>query len=154
MADLRYQVEKRYVVGFLFRAGEVLLIKKSHPEWQKDRFNGPGGKIEVEETPLVAMRREFHEETGFKWTGWNNFAILKGHDPHDGGDPFKVYFYKSEMPPNIQPRFFIKGDEPVSWHAVHAVPKDSVYHLKWMIPLAFWSNAADWPLVIQEKGKS
>lgn len=54
-----------YVLGFLFDAQykRVVLIKKTKPQWQAGLMNGVGGKIEVDETPVHAMVREFGEET-------------------------------------------------------------------------------------------
>jgi 8-oxo-dGTP diphosphatase len=55
----------RYVLGFAFDLqGRVALIRKNRPDWQKDKWNGIGGKIEVDELPRDAMAREFLEETG------------------------------------------------------------------------------------------
>lgn len=68
-----------YVCGFLFSVPpihnlkthtQVLLIKKSRPDWQKDHLNGIGGKINPYETPIAAMRREFEEETGLNIFNW------------------------------------------------------------------------------------
>lgn len=60
---------KKYVLGFMFSdlfetEGEVALIRKTKPEWQKGKLNGIGGKIEDDESPISAMIREFYEETG------------------------------------------------------------------------------------------
>lgn len=57
-----------YVVGFCFKqdASEVVLIQKLRPEWQNGLINGVGGKIETGEHHLVAMVREFEEETGVR----------------------------------------------------------------------------------------
>lgn len=41
---------------------EVLLIEKRRPAWQAGRFNLPGGRIQVGETPEQAARRELYEE--------------------------------------------------------------------------------------------
>ena len=53
-----------YVVGIpiVNQDTEVLLIKKEHPDWQKGYLNGIGGKIERDESPIFAMKREFFEE--------------------------------------------------------------------------------------------
>lgn len=69
---------RKYVVGFLFNRheDEVLLIKKRKPEWQRGRLNGIGGSIEVGETPLEAMRREFREETGLDIVHWEKFLTM------------------------------------------------------------------------------
>lgn len=42
----------------------VLLVEKDKPEWQKGRFNLPGGKIEEGESPEQAALREIFEEAG------------------------------------------------------------------------------------------
>jgi 8-oxo-dGTP pyrophosphatase MutT (NUDIX family) len=62
-----HKVFHRYVLGFVFNRnlGRVLLVLKNRPAWQANKLNGIGGKIEVGETPLQAMEREFREETGF-----------------------------------------------------------------------------------------
>lgn len=72
---------KEYVAGFYFFLGKgnVLLIRKNRPEWQRGLLNAIGGKVEPNETYHEAMIREFKEETG--WTtsikSWHNFADLK-----------------------------------------------------------------------------
>lgn len=56
---------KRYVIGFAFdQYHRVALIKKNRPEYQANKWNGIGGKIEFGEDALTAMVREFEEETG------------------------------------------------------------------------------------------
>ena len=57
---------KHYVVGFLFSDDrkKVVLIEKTHPGWQKGKWNGIGGHIEEGELPKDAMQREFNEEAG------------------------------------------------------------------------------------------
>lgn len=56
---------KEYVLGFLFNNShrKVCLIRKKRPDWQKDKLNGIGGKLEPWELPSEAMSREFKEET-------------------------------------------------------------------------------------------
>lgn len=67
-----------YVIGFCFNTSlsQIVLIKKTKPDWQKDRFNGVGGKIEEGEEPINAMIREFREETGAEIKDWIHFAEL------------------------------------------------------------------------------
>src|SRR5262249_17999964 len=71
---------KHWVVGFLIRNNnEVVLVMKTHPEWQKGKLNGVGGKIEAGESAEVAMRREFREEAGadVPEPEWREYSLLK-----------------------------------------------------------------------------
>jgi 8-oxo-dGTP diphosphatase len=81
-----------YVVGFLFSHDRrwVTLIKKTRPEWQAGKYNGVGGKVEVDEAINDAMVREFYEETGVKtkYREWEEFALLRG-------DHGAVYVFKA-----------------------------------------------------------
>lgn len=72
----------KYVVGFLFdkSLNMVVLIEKQSPEWQKDKWNGVGGKLEPGETPLQAMIREFKEETAMDVTDWTQFCTIHGRN--------------------------------------------------------------------------
>jgi ADP-ribose pyrophosphatase YjhB (NUDIX family) len=55
----------RYVLGLAFYAdGSVLLLKKTHPEWQEGRYNFVGGKVLEGEDPRDAMLRKLTGETG------------------------------------------------------------------------------------------
>lgn len=48
---------------------EVLLIMKPDADdWQHGRLNGVGGRLQNGESPIEAMIREFHEETGVDTT--------------------------------------------------------------------------------------
>lgn len=66
------KVDFNYVAGFLFSENllSVALIRKEKPAWQKGCLNAIGGKIEENETPFEAMKREFTEEAG---SGGNKF---------------------------------------------------------------------------------
>jgi len=75
--------DEHMVVGFMFdnEFEHVLLIRKTHPEWQKGLLNGPGGHREERDTSTSeTMRREFREETGIdtEWDAWKTVATLRG----------------------------------------------------------------------------
>lgn len=72
----------RYVLGFLTgnHNSEVVLIRKTKPEWQEGFLNGVGGKIEEGEEPGDAMRREFREEAGLDILSWRHYATMRGPD--------------------------------------------------------------------------
>jgi len=124
-----------YVVGFLFTqdASRVALIRKSHPEWQRGRLNGIGGKIKPDETPADAMRREFFEEAGLDFGGWRHFVTLRG--PQNGG--WEVHFFEAAAPTNIVRSLRGQEDEEVVVTQVHHLgDADIIPNLRWLVPLA------------------
>lgn len=80
---------KRYVAGFMFnpRADVVALIEKKRPDWQAGFLNAIGGKMEGDETPDEAMRREFREETGIDCVTWRPLVRLYRRDE------WEVFFF-------------------------------------------------------------
>lgn len=55
----------KYTICFIRRRNEVLLLNREHPSWMGS-WNGIGGKIEANETPLQCVIREILEETGMR----------------------------------------------------------------------------------------
>ncbi len=121
----------RYVCGFYFSCNKVLLIKKLHPDWQKNKYNGVGGLIEQDETAEQAMEREFEEEAGRRTKGWTKLITLHGVD-----DSWQVEF------------FYMRGDyftpkkaaEQCSWHDLDDGFEtiDTIRSLDWLIPMAHY----------------
>jgi 8-oxo-dGTP diphosphatase len=120
-----------YVAGFLFDNGQVALIQKNKPEWQKYKLNGIGGKIELGETPHEAMVREFYEETGCRIDQWRVFAKLRGSD-------WKVYFFSAEGDHKLCSSI---TDEQVKFCLVDRLyDYPLIPNLHWLIPLALDSD--------------
>lgn len=68
------------MLGFAFTLdNQLALILKKRPLWQKDRWNGIGGHIEPNETPIRAMIREFYEEANVAITEdrWREVAFMQ-----------------------------------------------------------------------------
>ena len=120
---------KRYVIGFLFRNGEVALIEKKRPEWQKGKLNGIGGHIEQGETPLEAMRREFNEEAGEFITEWEYYCTM--HYPDAIVYCFRLFG---------EHKVITKTDETVSWYPIEFIPDTVIPNLHWLIPLAHYDD--------------
>ncbi len=119
----------RYVVGFMFSpSGEcVLLIRKTHPAWQAGKLNGVGGRIEMGESALDAMRREFAEETGIYHLPWAQFCVL--------GDArsWSIHFFSATGD-------IWSGqsttDEKIEVVGLRELPNDTIPNLRWLIPMA------------------
>ncbi len=121
-----------YVVGLLHSYGWVVLIKKNRPEWQAGFLNGVGGHIEVGETPLNAMVREFKEETGIEIPEWRLFAemVMKS-----GG---RIYCFESHSP-TIMALTQPSDGEEVCWYSVGAARKGelpTIPNLPWLLAMA------------------
>jgi 8-oxo-dGTP diphosphatase len=70
-------------LGFLFDTdlSSVLLVRKTHPQWQAGKLNGVGGHAESADITFVAaMRRKCLEETGIDIPEeeWTRVAELEG----------------------------------------------------------------------------
>lgn len=99
-----------YACGFYISwdLKKFVMIKKNKPDWQENKYNGVGGKIErlddggqghsgsYLENPKNAMAREFEEETGLLThpSSWHCFHIenYKGISP-DPSKAAKVYYF-------------------------------------------------------------
>ena len=90
------------------------------------KWNGLGGKLEVNESPLDAAIREFHEEAGlklsathFKPLGTLQFPNFKAHKQED----WVVFVFTVDVPPEKDPKDEC-AEGKLSW-----VPKNKVLDL-------------------------
>lgn len=125
-----------YVCGFMFshERSMVALIEKKRPAWQAGKFNGIGGKIEVGETPHMAMAREFFEETGYatRADDWRAVCVLT-HASRDG----LVHFFAADIPSTATAALASMTDERVLWCPAHYLAGLPVlWNLHWLIPMA------------------
>ena len=56
----------RVTAAILWRSGEVLLARRTGPEWLAGKWEFPGGKIEPGEDPRACLTRELAEELGIQ----------------------------------------------------------------------------------------
>lgn len=128
------------VVGFAFTPSlnKVLLIKKNRPEWQAGWLNGVGGKIEGDESPIDAMRREFKEETGLDRHKWNHYATLLADDNTLGAIEISVFRTITSISKAIQ----TTDEELVRFNTNHILKRTSglMHNLKWLLPMAMYDS--------------
>ena len=123
---------ERYVLGFLLDPERVVLIRKTHPEWQRGRLNGIGGKIEEGEDSFVAMEREFHEEAGAWIDHWTCFGMLRNVQL---GYEVELFFALVE---DVRPLVSRQTDEIVTVKELAQLERDVsvIPNVRWMIEMA------------------
>ena len=121
--------EIQYVVGFLFNPARraVLLLQKTHPEWQFGMWNGPGGKLEPGEAPAATMRREFLEETGLDIAAWDRYAELSGPG-------FRIFLFRAFSETIWSGKSMT--DEVVDRFPIDDLPERIMTNAAWLIPMA------------------
>lgn len=137
----------KYVLGFLFDddLGSVVLIKKTHPEWQAGKHNGVGGKVEGVETLFQAMEREFLEETGVSGVDWQLFGRM------GSSSSWACWLFCARDSEAVE-KVATKTDEEVvvinRWRFL-SIPK--IPNLDWIIPFAMdaLSNKENPPVFIE-----
>lgn len=128
----------QYVLGFCFDENRtsVALILKKKPEWQKGFYNGIGGKIELNELPHQAMRREFREETGTECNEWTHYCTMQGDGYNENGG-FIVFVFYAILP---DARFYAiqtnETEEIMKWPLSSLRNVQVIGNLSWLIPLA------------------
>lgn len=139
-----------YACGFAFRGEEVLLIKKKRPVQQEGKLNGIGGHIEKDESPGLAMIREFGEETGIytQLGDWQLFAILDCSAYKQGN----VYFFGGHFE---ELNFIQKTEEKVGLYNMHLHNLIVMPNLHWLIPMYLAGPKGaymefNWPFHIKE----
>ncbi len=142
----RELLRERYVVGLLFDYDKkyVVLIRKTHPEWQQGKLNGPGGHIEEFETPEQAMIREFQEETGYYVSNWDEVVTMYNYSQY-----WEVTFFRS-FGDVTQVRSMT--DEEVQIHSAGSLPANIIKNLTWIIPLALDNTGTVVPLRVEDRG--
>jgi 8-oxo-dGTP diphosphatase len=136
-----------YVAGFLVQpdpAGlsrsRLTLVRKSHPEWQRGRLNGVGGRVELGETWAEAMVREFAEEAGIRTPRdcWEyRLELLCGRRRTHWFVLFDDQGLRLPPPPRPD------DDEPVDWYYEDGLPANILDNLRWIVPLCLDRRVRD-----------
>lgn len=125
--------KREYVLIIPFVSTDVLLVEKKRPEWQAGKYNGPGGKVEENETPIRAAVRELYEETGCDVSEdyMEPFCVLTGLED---SVPYICYCYTCRV---VESQIQQKTDEPTRLGNYSLLsPTTIVTSLRWMIPMA------------------
>lgn len=117
---------KKLVVGFITDEERVLLIQKNRPMWQKGSYNGVGGKVEKNETPIEGMIREAKEETGLHIESWTQINHLEYEE-------FTLYVYHANIDSSLLDTFKSLTDEEVHIFNKDNLPTNLVEDVKYIM---------------------
>ncbi len=102
---------EKYVLGIAFNESldSVVLLQKNRPSFLAGKWNGVGGHIEANETSLIAMQREFKEETDIDTdvTQWVCFQ-QEQHTTHE------ITWYSAKLTAQQLSQLKTMTDEPVA----------------------------------------
>lgn len=143
-----------YCLGFAFASGnrKVLLVRKSHPDWQKGSFNAPGGSVQPHEKCSEAMVREFKEETGFdtKEADWALKIVCVSPETPTTYE-LRVYHYVGPALPDKSPPAG-RPDEPCAWLSVPMLDAyKTVGGVPWMIPMLLDKDIRGYTQVVVDR---
>ena len=120
----------RWTLGFVFTPdfSRVLLIHKEHPEHQKGKWNGLGGKYEEGETAKECIAREVREESDLviQPDEWRSLGTVRGEEWEM---QILTVVYSGDLSDAKT-----TTDERVEWFPLEAIPKTK-RNLLWLIPL-------------------
>src|SRR6478609_3740306 len=135
--------KKHYSCVFARWQKSVLLVRKSHPDWQSGRMNGVGGAVEEGETPLACAQREFEEETGIGAPDdIREFCVLEDSQ-------VIVHFYSGSLPDTGDIKSMIPATNDIgealefcslSNIQDYADSSEFIDNLCWLIPMAFYDK--------------
>ncbi len=129
-----------FVLGLVFNYSKdrVLLIEKRRPAWMAGKWNGIGGHIEKDETPMAAMHREATEECGHGYRFKHKVTFVC---------PGGTVFVFSAIYPRPDIHFSQIEDEILKVWALPG-PENMMKNLEWIIPMCL--SSVQFPIMLQQ----
>ncbi|MCT7912103.1 NUDIX domain-containing protein [Arcobacter lacus] len=120
-----------YVVGIITDGSKILLLRKNNPDWQKGLYNGVGGKVDLDETPLEAIKRGCQKEVGLEISNWSEIETI----PLQSGVDL-TYFFAVIEEEELKKAQGLE-DERVEFFDINNLPKNILKDLKEQIDNIF-----------------
>jgi 8-oxo-dGTP diphosphatase len=109
---------KRVVAALIAKDGKVLVCQRTRHQTMPLKWEFPGGKIEANEQPRDALRRELDEELGILATVGDEVARIQ-HEYPNGAMVELRFFVVREYQREIENRIF----RDMQWAAPGDLPK-------------------------------
>jgi len=121
------------VAGVIEHEGRLLICQRTRDEIEAFKWEFPGGKVEADEDPREALRRELREELGIEVAVEEELVRLGCHDQNR--QPITLIFYRAQLiGGELENKVFeqIKWERPESLKQYDLLPGDREF-LRWLL---------------------
>ena len=122
----------RVVVGIITDNKEILLLKKNNPDWQKGLYNGIGGKVELNTTPLETIIRKSEEELGVNISNWREL------DSEISSSGIEIVYFLTTLNEGEIKKLQSQIDERAELFSINNLPANILQDLKIQIERQFF----------------
>ena len=122
----------RVVVGIITDNKEILLLKKNNPDWQKGLYNGIGGKVELNTTPLETIIKKCQEELGANISNWIEL------DSEITSSGIEIVYFLTTLNENEIKKLQSQTDERAELFSINNLPTNILQDLKIQIERQFF----------------
>ena len=137
-------------VCFLRRNGKVLLQERAPGRVWAGRLNGPGGKIDIGETPRTAIVREVAEETGLRLADPRAHGVLDLIFGVPERSRLRVFVFSGDA---FTGRVHGGREGRLRWYAAEALPFDRLWpDMRYWLPVVLAGGHLEGECVYDEPG--
>ena len=122
----------RVVVGIITDNKEILLLKKNNPDWQKGLYNGIGGKVELNTTPLETIIKKCQEELGVNISNWIEL------DSEISSSGIEIVYFLTTLNEGEIKKLQSQTDERAELFSINNLPTNILQDLKIQIVRQFF----------------
>ncbi len=122
----------RVVVGIITDNKEILLLKKNNPDWQRGLYNGIGGKVELNTTPLETIIKKCQEELGANISNWIEL------DSEISSSGIEIVYFLTTLNEGEIKKLQSQTDERAELFSINNLPTNILQDLKIQIVRQFF----------------
>ena len=122
----------RVVVGIITDNKEILLLRKNNPDWQKGLYNGIGGKVELNTTPLETIIKKCQEELGVNISNWIEL------DSEISSSGIEIVYFLATLNEGEIKKLQSQTDERAELFSINNLPTNILQDLKIQIERQFF----------------
>lgn len=122
----------RVVVGIITDNKEILLLRKNNPDWQRGLYNGIGGKVELNTTPLETIIKKCQEELGANISNWIEL------DSEISSSGIEIVYFLTTLNEGEIKKLQSQTDERAELFSINNLPTNILQDLKIQIDRQFF----------------